>query len=54
MCLVLCKNYRKNKKREANHEQRILTRVVFLGSNKLILLVFLTFMLRFKLFDLLI
>ena len=38
-------------KREANHEQRILICVVFLGTNKLILLVFLTFMLRFKLFD---
>ena len=39
------------KEREANHEQKISTRVVFLGTNKLILFVFLTLMLRFKLFD---
>ena len=45
-------NYRKNiKEREANHEQKILTYVVFLGMNKLTLLVFLTLMLRFKLLD---
>ena len=48
----LCGNYRKNiKKRKANNEQKILTCVVFLGMNELIFLVFLTFMLRFKLFD---
>ena len=48
----LCENYRKNiKEREANHKQKILTRVVFLGMNKLILFVFLTPMLKFKLFD---
>ena len=41
----------KNKKRKLITSKEILTRVVFLGTNKLILLVFLTFMLRFKLFD---
>ena len=49
----LYENYKKKntKEREANYEQKILTRVVFLGTNKLILLVFLTLMLRFKLLD---
>ena len=42
----------KNKKREANHEQKITIRVVFLDTNKLILLVFFSiFMLRFKLLN---
>ena len=52
MCFVSLKITEKNiKEREANHEQKILTRVVFLGTNKLILLVFLTLMLRFKLLN---
>ena len=52
MCFTYAKFTEKNiKEREANHEQKISTRVVFLGTNKLILFVFLTLMLIFKLFD---
>ena len=52
MCFTYAKITEKNiKEREANQEQKIPTRVVFLGTNKLILFVFLTLMLIFKLFD---
>ena len=48
----ICENYRKDKKkRKLITSKEIPTYVVFLGTNKLILLMFLTFMLRFKLFD---
>ena len=51
MCFVYVEITEKNIKKEANHEKKISTRVVFLGTNKLIFLVFFTFMLRFKLLD---